>query len=234
MKRFSCTTDYFCIKVLVSNTLVFKQWKHSFSPTKIGSQNTDKCTSKHDSAPRSLWQCCELVCVFVWDNSNPLMPDSDLLCAFCCIISLLTSSKKTLMRTQKSTPLLPALTVSIMELFWRLYLRLIFQPHMQALFHLSLLSSSIACNCSDHQPPRHHLSEEAKLSAQVVLMMFGTHSHWYTQDECGCATCFGTLNVHLVSILQHVPDCKTTNFELHLKNCPFSLNDHDVIVLCYY
>lgn len=76
-----------------------------------------------------------------------------------------------LMRTHKTGPLLPALPLSITELFWRLCLCLIFQPHMLALFHLSLPSPSLACDCRDGRNiPRRRPLEEAGLSARVVLV----------------------------------------------------------------
>lgn len=159
-------------------------------PSNSSSQLPDKCTSKHYVSPTSLWGRCEFVWMSVWDNGNPLMPKSDLVGSFVAHYFPFGLLERTLMRTQKRRPLLPALTVSIMELFWRLpptsHL-LLFQPHMQAAFHLSLLSSPIACNCWERQatapPPLPLAAGGSCLSARVVSVTLSVHSHWYSRDE---------------------------------------------------
>lgn len=97
---------------------------------------------------------CVCVCVFVWDNGNPLMPgviwyklsgalfpfwppvqnfDEDpeekalMACTYCV-------NNGIVLETSPSSHLL------------------LFHPHMQAVFHLSLLSSFVTCNCWDGQP----------------------------------------------------------------------------------
>lgn len=89
------------------------------------------------------------------NDGDPLISQNDLRLSAALLpllflsFSIFRLLRGSLMRTHKTGPLLPALTLSIMELFWRLCLRLIFQPHMLALFHLSLPSPSLACDCRD-------------------------------------------------------------------------------------
>lgn len=56
---------------------------------------------------------------------------------------------------------------------------------MQAVFHLSSLSSSVACHCWDRRPtgPPPFAAGGSVLSARAVLMMVSVHSHWHRQDE---------------------------------------------------
>lgn len=123
--------------------------------------------------------CRELFFFFFFavceNDGDPLISQNDLR-PFAASLPLLFLSfsifgllRGSLMRTHKTEPLLPALPLPIMELFWRLCLRLIFQPHMLALFHLSLPSPSLACDCRrGRNTPRRRPLEEAGLSARVV------------------------------------------------------------------
>lgn len=90
------------------------------------------------------------VCVFVWDNGNPLMLESDLIQAlfpFCQRNFDEDPEEKTLIACTYCVNNGIVLETSLPSHL------LLFQPHMQAVFHLSLPSPSVACNCWDHLPP---------------------------------------------------------------------------------
>lgn len=128
------------------------------------------------------------------------MPGGDLVQAFCRIISLLPPVKNFDESPEEKTLIACTYCVNsgiVLETLPTSHL-LLFQPHMQAVFHLSLLSSSVACNCWDRQTPRRHLSEEAMLSANVLLIVLSTHSHWHTRDGRWWVLCLYSIfcNMH--------------------------------------
>lgn len=120
------------------------------------------------------------VCVFMWDSGNALMPESDLVQAFYYVVSL-WPPVRTLMRTQKRRPLLPALTVSVMELLW-----IPSTPVSSSSFpasHAGILSSIVPISFRSMQP----LPSPARCDTtscfwtQVFPVTLSVHSHW--RDE---------------------------------------------------
>ena len=59
---------------------------------------------------------------------------------------------------------------------------LLFHPHMQAVFHLSFLSSSVACNCWARQPMPPPLGGSRAISTS---RLDDAHSHWHDTRNGG-------------------------------------------------
>lgn len=92
---------------------------------------------------------CVCLCVFVRDNGDPLMPESDLVQAFWRIISLRPPVKNFDEDPEERALIACTYCVNneiVLEISTPSHL-LVFQPYMQAVFHLSFPSSSVACNC---------------------------------------------------------------------------------------
>lgn len=124
------------------------------------------------------------VCVFVWDNGNPLMPKSDFVQAFWCIISLLPPVKNFDEHPEEKTLIACTYCANngiVLETSPPSHL-LLFQSHMQAVFHLSLLSSSVACDCWDPccwEPAPPPLGGSGAI---CTSRLDDAHSHWHTRD----------------------------------------------------
>lgn len=128
-------------------------------------------------------------CVFMWDTGSPLIPKSDLVPAFWCIIPPLASRKGLWWGSRRGDPY----CLHLLCQYWNCFgdFPLVSSsslPVMQAVFHLSLLSSSVACECWDHQagrPPPLTAGGSA-LSPRSVLMTPSHHSHWQRKDKNIC------------------------------------------------